>query len=560
MDELETYVDFLFNGLEGYVYVPVKGEKWNPAFFHWPDERQQTLDWIKTNSKECDVYISPAVYSERRADKSAVKDVQVAWVEFDGQEQIEFRDLPAPDAIVQTSSSTHLHCYWQVRDTTPEGIEDTNKRLTYYLGADSSGWDVTQLLRPPSSKNFKPTYSEPLPVKLSLFRPTGNLNPSRLDAAPTVTVKRTEINEADLIPGRELLELLELPNHIRLLVKAENPVEPYRSSFLFKVANELAEEGLAHAQIVSLLQYVDNRIGKYTGREDALHRLSGIADLAIHKVSLSDEIQVYSLKDALEHTEDLEWIIPGWLHTQGLMIVTAAPGVGKTQFCLQLTIQVVQGLPFLGKELSTPTNKSSSTTTHSTLFLSLEMDLRSLKYILSHQAKEWGQIDQSKFHLVDQEASLLQYENLIHSLCPTILFIDSLSELLEDDDPSGEAKRVMKWIKKIRRRYNLAVILIHHNRKASVGNKKPKSLDDLVGSFHFARQTETALCLWENSPGSNEIELSAIKARFDKKGVFGNIYRNKNLWFSTDESDKESVPTTETHVGDGSVNFRFGGH
>src|SRR5690606_1870011 len=33
--------------------------------------------------------------------------------------------------------------------------EEINRRLTYFLGADKSGWDLTQVLRVPGTNNYK---------------------------------------------------------------------------------------------------------------------------------------------------------------------------------------------------------------------------------------------------------------------------------------------------------------------------------------------------------------------------------------------------------------------
>jgi RecA-family ATPase len=169
-------------------------------------------------------------------------------------------------------------------------------------------------------------------------------------------------------------------------------------------------------------------------------------------------------------------------------------------------------------------------------WFSLEMDVSSLKYILNAHKNEWNSIPNVK--VIDDTSTLTHYENLIAEYETSVLVIDSLSELLDDDggDPAGNAKRIMKWVKKIRRRYNVAVILIHHNRKATEGNKKPNKLSDIEGSYHFARTTETAITFWEDSRG---IELSVVKARFGPKESYY-LERNKHLWFKRKDGSANS--------------------
>ena len=133
MQELEKYLDILFDGLEGYVYVPVKSPgSWEQMFFEYPRQRAELIVWIESKSVQPgnDVYISPATYSKRAATKDAIKQLQVAWVEFDGTEQINYKSVPIPTAQVQTSFSTHLHYYWRVEPGNWQDIQDINRRAS----------------------------------------------------------------------------------------------------------------------------------------------------------------------------------------------------------------------------------------------------------------------------------------------------------------------------------------------------------------------------------------------------------------------------------------------
>jgi hypothetical protein len=170
------------------------------------------------------------------------------------------------------------------------------------------------------------------------------------------------------------------------------------------------------------------------------------------------------------------------------------------------------------------------------------MDKQSLKYIFEHQSNEWE--DTPLFDIIDESQSLSKYEDLIEEREANVLIVDSLTELLDDEEetsPGKEARRIMKWCRKVRRRYGLAIILIHHNRKATEGNKKPKGLADLAGSFQFAKDTDTVLQLWEDYKG---IELSGVKVRFGHKDAFM-VVRNSNLWFTRKDASNEprSTPT-----------------
>ena len=517
MDELEKYLDVLFDGLEGYVYSPIKyPDSWQQNFFNYPHEREALIDHLRSDPVG-DIYISPAVYSRRDASKESIKDLQVAWVEFDGNEQINYRNIPIPTAQIQTSLSTHLHSYWRLEPTEWTVVEDLNRRLTHHLDADSSGWDATQLLRPPGTTNHKRN----MPVRLVSID-TSFFTLPRFNSAPSIRHEPKFITEVgELRSAFEVITQHSLPNRVLRMIKSETVQEGQRSSFLAKLASELAEEGLSHTEIVSLLYETDKRVQKYAGRNDQMVRLSQLADYALHKLVVEDSVPLYSVDEILNHTEDLTWVLPPWLHTSGQLILSSAPGVGKTQIAFQVAYSILEETRFLGM-------KSETSITHSILFMSLEMDKRSLKYILSRQQKEW-KVSPSRLYILDEPTSLTMYENLIEERQITVLIVDSLTELFDEssDNPNAEARRVMKWCRKIRRRYGLAVILIHHNRKATEGNKKPKGLADLAGSFQFAKDSDTVVVLWDDHRG---MELSTPKLRYGQRQEFM-IERNENLWF-----------------------------
>jgi len=188
--------------------------------------------------------------------------------------------------------------------------------------------------------------------------------------------------------------------------------------------------------------------------------------------------------------------------------------------------------------------------------MSLEMDKSGLKYIFTHQKEHWSSTP--AFQIIDESTSLVKYEDMIDQNGISVVIVDSLSELFDEssDNMNAEAKRIMRWTKKIRRRYGVALVIIHHNRKATEGNKKPKSLDDLAYSFDFGRVSETVLQLWEDAKG---LELSAVKCRYGPKTSFM-VDRDKSLWFTRKDSvgvSKDSGPDKPDQNGDG-FNPNFG--
>ena len=552
-NQLEQYLEMAFSKLEGYVYSPIKRpDSWEQKYFEFPKEGDLLRDWIRANAHDttADVYISPVLYTRPHAIKANFKVSQVVWVEFDGDRYIDFPGLPEPSAIIQTSSETHYHCYWSISPSNSQIIEDINRRLTFYLQADSSGWDCTQLLRPPETFNRK----KDRPVLVATYQPSFH-DLSVFDRAPKIERPDSSTVSSDqLLSIRSVLTAKDLSPLLVKQLLVERPVEPNRSSFLAKVANELAEEEFSHLEIVSCLYEVDDRIKKFTDRTDRLLRLSQLADYALHKHIADEQITVYTPEQIIEYSEDLHWILTGLLHSTGQMIISSAPGVGKTQLMLQLSYTLSTGKPFL--EMG-----GTVSTTHTILVLSLEMDVRTLKYILAKQKNEWSEATKN-IYIIDENSTRQKYEKLIQKIQPTVIIIDSLTELLETGEktPEDEAKQVMRWCKHVRTTYGCAMILVHHNRKATEGNKKPKSLSDLAGSFHFGRVTDTVIQLWQDHKG---LELSTVKSRFGPN-LEMMIHRNHNLWYTVRDSNKDASdraePVQSDTTGDEKFNPGFGGH
>ena len=546
MSDLSRHLDFLFKEDIGYVYAPIKkaDQSWKQQWFRWPVERPSVLDWIITHSLESDVYLSPVIFKEKKVSKEAIDHSNVVWIEFDGKENIKWEKLPEPDAIIQTSTSTHLHCFWQMDALSAASLEDINRRITYYLEADSSGWDSTQVLRPPNTINYKHN----VPVR-SIKHQEGLHLPAEFDPAPNIE-KPVETYTYDILLDRSSIKL---DPSLTYKVDKEVVKHPHRSEFLMATGYLLAEAGLSGLEIVSCLYEIDSRIKKFVGREDQLRRLSEIASIALFKVERASYVSVYSPQEILTHSYDLEWIIPGLLHTTGMLILSGQPGVGKTQLSFDWGYRLAVGLTILGLEIRRP---------YKVAYLSLEMDVVELKYIFKHQAavfKEQGLWNANMYVISpDIDADMRGFEKTLIKINPDVLIIDSISELATDDLTETESRTIMKWMKKIRKVHNVAIIAVHHNRKASDTNKKPRKLGDLYGSFIFAKNSETVASLWHEE-GRTGLELDLLKARFTEKKTF-NLTRTAHLTYEltiVTQEVKADVNIELGKSGPGTFTFKF---
>jgi RepB DNA-primase from phage plasmid len=92
---------------------------------------------------------------ERIKDNAAP--VLALWAEVDEGNLDDVVDAaPVPPTAIVESSPRHYHLYWRLKyPIRPDTAENRNKRLGQVIGADPSGYDVTQLLRVPGTTNHK---------------------------------------------------------------------------------------------------------------------------------------------------------------------------------------------------------------------------------------------------------------------------------------------------------------------------------------------------------------------------------------------------------------------
>jgi len=106
--------------------------------------------------------------------------------------------LELPPSVIIKSSPGHAHVYWFLDQTVnPLDWEPHARGWTHEIGADPGGWDLTQVLRVPGTKNGK--YDPPHTVYVQLFKPD-RIYP--LDAFPQLDVLRSVAGD-EPVPDRE---------------------------------------------------------------------------------------------------------------------------------------------------------------------------------------------------------------------------------------------------------------------------------------------------------------------------------------------------------------------
>lgn len=526
--ELAEFLDFMWADQSGYAYVPIKNpgtEEWQTRFFEWPTDKQLAVDYIMSSSPVAEVYFGPALYKEPTSPvPENILGTNVLWTEFDGNAPkggVLGDRIPHPSLKIRSSNEGHEHFYWRLDhfETEFQYIENVNRAIAYMLQADSSAWDPTQILRPVGTKNHKRDRI----VRLV----TTSASKYSKEFFSSLEVPK-QLSKSSIV-------LEEVPEPIDVIAKYTWSAEDFeffrkqtmatgtRSSALMRLAFICAERRMSDEEAFAILLNADNRWGKFKERRDQHKRLLDLLNRARLKYPVDPEVEIdgfpvftwQELKDLEVH---VDWLIPGILQRQGIMIVTGKPGVGKTQMTLQVMIHIALGKPFLGWQIAEPRKVA---------FLSMEMGQAEIKIFMEEMDSILTDEERGLMHdnfliipigqtvMFDTPSDQKKIQQFLETHKPEVMAVDSLSQSTLASLEEAAVKKVMDFADRIRMNYDCSVIFIHHDRKAQIGNRRPKNLEDVYGSFYITAKATTVIGLWQNEK-SYGIELNYLKVRLAK--------------------------------------------
>lgn len=548
-DDLKEFLFFLYGEESGYVYVAVRNqnlefdhpEYWKQEFFEWPKQKEEIIRWLHKGAESYDTYIAPALFSAPSSKKEHVKGSHVAWVDFDGKIPTDLNGSPSPSVIVASSdpANNKQHWYWRLENfvTDIKLIERLNRGLAYSLGADVSGWDANQVLRPPTTKNYK--YGNGQQVSLLSITPY-SINPSAFSSLPEPPAISTEFNVSDLQDAALIVASYEWSKQAFNLYRTLAPVD--RSAALMQLAYFGAEMGMQDAEIFTILYHADERWKKFRGRPDRIRRLNDIIAVARTKHPYYDGVRerstlpILGFKEFLNSDIKIDWVVPGFLESSGQLLLTAKPGVGKSRFTLAFFIHLALGKNFLHYEITKP---------RKLIYYSLEMGHAQLLYFLSHMSQSLSTQElnllQDNLLLVplgealylDKPAGQKLVEKTLNEYSPDGYCFDSLSRTTpETVNDEGKIKDILDWDAIIRNRYGNFSWYIHHNRKATIGNKRPRTLDDVLGATVIAANTTAAYTLWSTDPQNKTLDVICVKQRLAEVEKIYTLSSTENLMYT----------------------------
>lgn len=536
MKELETYLDFLYGKNVGHVYVPTRPNgEWKTEWFEWPRQQRELTDFIRTQSRVADVHIGTSLFNKRSGLREEVQSTQVVWCEFDGNFTGDWKGIPEPDLMIQSSGVQNIHCYWKVETLTEvAAIEEVTFRLAHHLDADIACWNANRVLRPPETFNYKS--GEPVPVTILKIDLTSVHSTKDFDSAERIIAKPKVFIAADVLDWSALKS--RLPLDITRRVEKYQVKEGDRSTFYFKVAADLARMGFEEQEIFSTLYVLDERVRKYADRNDRLERLASIAAKVILPIVSALQVEAYSLTELLALQEpDIHWIIPGLLPAGEMGVLVGQPGVGKTQLGLWLGRLLAAGQPVFSGEGQEPIK---------VLFFSKEIHRTLLRVFLEKQHKGLSGIKGGdNFTLAFPEIThgLQSIRTLLDKYKPHLFIVDSLVQMVPSLKDEELLKQAVDSI--IQVSGDSAVIFIHHVTKTSYDAKDGPTLKDSYGAMYPLTVASTVISLYGEG---SLLNFKVLKNRFGPLFELP-IRRTENLTFEV-RSVGQRLGTTESPTGE----------
>ena len=582
---LGDFFDYIWHDTEGAVYLPHDNAgdmDLKKVVFQWPRQRKAVIDYVLKHAAQGDnVFYGPGLYDPAEPRGAGQKDnflaSHVLWVDFDGNAPTDWSEQPIPEPDMRNRSSLpgHEHVYWQLDEpiTDPATLEDRNRALAYSLDADTSGWDANQILRPINTPNF-PSALKISRGERSTVEQVVNLqwvdNAHDLEEFGAITSAKQLIANTlavgDLPDISDVIALNKWTPEFweKFQVTQEDLSTPEakrkggRSAAMQELAYLGAEQGFSDEQIMAVLQNADTRWEKYLYRHNRERLLVDIVNRARQKhgyltgsdltfaglegsaEEATDGPLVYGFNDFVESEFHIEWVYEGLLAEEGYGFITGFPGVGKTQYGIQMSCSLALGTDFLDWKYAQPSPKK-------VLFLSLEMGEAPMHLFLSTIAESYTPAELNTLNQnfkvfphgrplpLDTPEGQRFFEALLSEYQPDMVFIDSLGKVSSKSLTDEEAARTLAhYLMNVKAKYHCGVYMIHHNRKKSNDAQKKDGveLSDVYGSTYLMTDADFVISLRYLTEGA--ITVDTLKMRLGPEVRPQTLYRDQHLTYHTD--------------------------
>lgn len=175
----------------GYICIAFMGtgedggkRKWEEFYYEYPNDLPSLVRQIQIRHASGNTYFCPQLLKSNQRPPGAksprvkenIETCTAAWADLDACPPEAL--LVDPTIVVETSENRYQALWVFAEPQDPEVAEQISKNIAYHHvpdGADSSGWDLTQMLRVPGTFNTK--YDFPQRTKVKTYHPGRTFRP-----------------------------------------------------------------------------------------------------------------------------------------------------------------------------------------------------------------------------------------------------------------------------------------------------------------------------------------------------------------------------------------------
>lgn len=453
--------------------------KWKEHAFS-PDEFGEVRQFIR-DYDDHDIYFCPHGFNRRSRSKVEAVLPNLLWADLDYSDPREnklFKGLK-PTVVIESSPGRFVGL-WVLKNTMSE---DVNRRLTYFLEADHGGWDLTQVLRLPGTRNYK--YKTQPKVRLLW------------DDGPEYTLKAIEKrlpaeeegNTGQYLSAKEVFEEYEskLPRWVRRELLAKKITgRADRSEMLWKLENACLEVGMSIDEAFAVIRH--SAWNKFKGRrnedEQLRRELEKVVDNQFRERPKGKDKRKLKSDQDLRDEEDgprsrfifkpiseikrekIHWLWYPYLALKEVSILEGDPGLGKSYMAMMVAAAIASG-----DRLPTP-KKGMGRGHGAVVYFDIENNAGSVtKVRLAYNGYDdlgnYYPVEQA-FAIDDEDALAEIYEHL-EEIKPVLVVFDTLNTYIgrADTHKASESTQAMNVFKEIARDFNCAVLVLRHLTKGS---------------------------------------------------------------------------------------------
>ena len=503
----------------------------------WSDYVTDSIDdairWLRERPRGSDLYWCPTKFNRRRRVKEAAAGTRFLWADLDN---LDPDDLDPSPSILWQSSPGRYQCLWKLdKELPPDQAERLNRNLTYHVGADKSGWDLTQVLRVPGTRNYK----YPGAPRGKLLHNDEKVISSDLGLPEP---------EESWLTGRSWREALsrnltKIPPKTRRLLTAPTATKGKRSDVLWRLVHELTAADVDPEDIEILLR--GSVWNKYRGRRDELKRLRLEIAAALENRIKRMEVDEDPLAKSSRAREVVRlphsvlraqvagshaWMVKDWWTRGSRGMIAGEPKSFKSFLAQDLALSVASGKPFL--------DRFPVLTPGPVLMIQAEnaewiINDRAEKIELSKGLTGRVEFPHVEFppelpieYINNQVLNLLDpvdrelIEEHIAEVKPVLTILDPLYLLFSGDVNSAqELNPVLTWLMDVNVRHKTSIIIVHHMGKAKQGTTR-RGGQRMLGSTTLHGWTESAWYIDVKTAEDDPRPLLSIEREFRAAGVF----------------------------------------